>query len=185
MSLGTESRGPRLEQYRPYLMLLARLHWDKCLQSLLDPADVVQQTLLEAHQKLNQFRGNSDQELAGWLRQCLVHNLLDAQKKVRPPGGALATLANDLEESSARLEAWLATEQSSPSERAVKDEQLLRMAAALAELPEPQREAVTLHHLQRVSLADLAYRLGRSEASVAGLLRRGVKKLRELLRESE
>src|SRR5262245_9172381 len=97
MSLGTESRGPRLEQFRPYLMLLARLHWDKRLQSLLDPADLVQQTLLEAHQKLHQFRGHSDRELAGWLRVCLVHNLLDAQKKLRLPADDPEALANELE----------------------------------------------------------------------------------------
>jgi RNA polymerase sigma-70 factor (ECF subfamily) len=169
-------------------MLLARLHWDERLQGHMDPADLVQQTLLEAHQKMEQFRGRSERELAGWLRTALVHNLLDARKKVMAPGGDRpreAPLLNALEESSSRLEAWLAAEQSSPSERAAKDEQLLRMAAALEQLPEPQREAVTLHHLRGMSLADLARHLDRTEASVAGLLRRGVQRLRELLRESE
>jgi RNA polymerase sigma-70 factor (ECF subfamily) len=183
MSLEAESRGSRLEHFRAYLMVLARLHWDKRLQSAMDPADLVQQTLLEAHQKLGQFRGHSERELAGWLRACLVHNLLDALKKAHLHEGEPAALLNALEESSSRLEAWWVAEQSSPSEAAAKHEQLLRMAAALERLPGLQREAVILHHLQGVSLADLARRLGRTEASVAGLLRRGVKTLRELLRE--
>src|SRR5438067_1247930 len=150
---------PCLEKFRAYLMLLARLHWDKRLQGLLEPADLVQQTLLEAHQKLDQFRGRSDRELAGWLRACLAHNLQDALKKVLGPGGDKpreVQLVDALEESSSRLEALLAAEQSSPSERAAKDEQLFRLAEALERLPGPQRTVVVLHHLQGMSLADIA-----------------------------
>jgi len=53
------------------------------------------------------------------------------------------------------------------------------------ELPSPQREIVTLHHLHQVSLDDLAKRFGRSQASVAGLLRRGLEKIRTHLRDVE
>jgi RNA polymerase sigma-70 factor (ECF subfamily) len=175
-----------LEQFRPYLTLLARLHWDKRLQGVLDPADLVQQTFVEAYQNMDQFRGGTERELAGWLRQGLVHNLLDALKKLLGSRGTLpreAQLRDAVDGSSSRIEAWLAAEQSSPSEHVAKEEQTLRLAAALEQLPEPQREAVILHHLQGLSLADAAGRLGRTEASVAGLLRRGLKRLRELLSE--
>ena len=189
MSIGTEGQGPDLEQFRQYLMMLARLHWDQRLQDRMDVSDVVQQTLLEAHQRLGQFRGTSDRELAGWLRTSLAHNLQDALKKVqgRRGDGPREALLLDaaLEESSSRLEALLAADQSTPSALADRNEQFTRLAAALDQLPPPQREAVTLHHLQGVSLADLARRLDRTEASVAGLLRRVVKRLRELLREPE
>ena len=67
----------------------------------------------------------------------------------------------------------------------MKNEQLLRLTAALVRLPDAQREAVILHHLQGMTLPTVAARLGRSEPAVAGLLHRGLKKLRELLRESE
>jgi RNA polymerase sigma-70 factor (ECF subfamily) len=90
-----------------------------------------------------------------------------------------------LDESSCRLSAWLAAEQSSPSQRAVKGEQLLDLATAVAQLPDDQRDAVVLHHLQGWSLAELAGHLGRSQPAVAGLLHRGLKKLRELLQERE
>jgi RNA polymerase sigma-70 factor (ECF subfamily) len=59
------------------------------------------------------------------------------------------------------------------------------LAEALARLPEAQREAVVLHYLQEQPLADVARQLGRSEAAVAGLLHRGLNKLRELLHEQE
>ena len=55
----------------------------------------------------------------------------------------------------------------------------------LADLNSPQCEAVTLHHLQGLSLAELARRMERSEAAVAGLLRRGLQRLRELMEDQE
>ena len=91
------------------------------------------------------------------------------------------SLEQDLEQSSARLEAWLAADQTSPSEAAQRQEQVLLLAAALAQLPEDQRVAIELHHLHQGSVAEIARRMERTEASVAGLLRRGLKRLRELL----
>jgi RNA polymerase sigma-70 factor (ECF subfamily) len=184
----TEAQAQALDRFRDYLVLLARLHFDPRLQVKLDPSDVVQQTLLEAHQKRDQFRGTSEAELAAWLRRMLAHNLADA---LRDFGRAKRDLNLELslercfEDSSSRLQAWLAAEQSSPSEQAIKNEQLLQLAEALTQLPDAQREVVVLHHLQGWTLAELAAHLGRSEPAVAGLLHRGLDKLRTLLREQE
>jgi len=173
----------RLEDYRDYLHLLARLQLDARLQGKLDPSDVVQQTLAKAHQNRDQFRGRTAAEQAAWLRRILANNLVDAARKYQREVAVEFALEHAVHESSARLEAWLAAEQSSPSERVGHEEQLLRLAAALARLPDDQRVVVELHHLKQDAVADIARRLGKTEAAVAGLLRRGLKKLRELLHE--
>jgi RNA polymerase sigma-70 factor, ECF subfamily len=178
-----ESACRPLEEFRDYLLLLARLQLEPRLRGKLDPSDVVQQTLVRATQNREQFRGRTAAEQAGWLRRILANTLADAGRKFHRELAHEHVLEQALGESSARLEAWLAAEQSSPSEATARREQLLRLAGALARLPEDQRTAVEWHHLHDASVADIAGRLGRTEASVAGLLRRGLKKLRELLRE--
>jgi RNA polymerase sigma-70 factor (ECF subfamily) len=180
--------GPTLERFRAYLHLLARMQLGPRLQGKLDPSDLVQQTLLQALEALDQFRGRSEAKLAAWLRQILARNLANAARDL---GRAKRDVARELsleaalEQSSARLEAWLAAEQPSPSQQAQRKEQVLRLAEALASLPKAQQEALTLHYLQGWSLGDIGRHLGRSPAAVAGLIKRGLKQLRLLLHESE
>jgi RNA polymerase sigma-70 factor (ECF subfamily) len=186
MSPALEGDGPGLEQFRSYLHLLAQLHLDPRLRGKLDASDIVQQTLLQAHQARDQFRGRSDGERAAWLRQILARNLAHA---VRDFGRDKRDVARErsleaaLDASSARLEAWLAAEQSSPSQQAERDERAVRLAAALDQLPESQRQAVVLHYFQGCPVAEVGRQLGRSTSAVAGLLHRGLKQLREHLHE--
>ncbi|MFO0811436.1 MAG: sigma-70 family RNA polymerase sigma factor [Gemmataceae bacterium] len=178
--------GPRFENYRAYLALLARMQTDERLQGKIDLSGVVQQTLLEAHQAADKLAGRTEAEVAGWLRRALANNLADEVRRLsadKRDVGREQSLQAALEQSSARLEAWLAVESSSPSERMERQEQAVRLAAALDGLPENQRRAVELRHLQGKSLADVAAALGCSKAAVVGLLHRGVQKLRDQLGE--
>jgi RNA polymerase sigma-70 factor (ECF subfamily) len=107
-----------------------------------------------------------------WLRQALAHNLADALRafgQAKRDVGRERALEAAVEASSWRLAAFLAAEQSSPSQRAV------RWAEALAALPDDNREALVLHYGEDWPLADIANHLGRTPAAVAGLLKRGLK----------
>ena len=176
------------DRFRSYLRLLAKRQLDERLHRKMDPSDVVQQTLLQAHRALGDFRGSTDAEMAAWLRQILARNLAHA---VRDFGRDKRNINRErsLEEavnaSSARLDAWLAAEQSSPSQKAQRNEQVLQLCNALDKLPESQREAVQLHYWQSCTLAEIAEQMDRTPAATAGLLKRGMRKLRELMQEPE
>ena len=175
-----------LEQYRDYLRLLARLHLDPRLRVKLDPSDVVQEALLKAHENRTQFKGQSHAEMAAWLRSILASTLAEALRRFGRQQRDVAreqSLEAAVEESSARLESWLADERSAPDARIQREEELLKLAEALAQLPEDQRSALEMRHLQGYTVAVIAEQLGRTAASVTGLLRRGLKKLRELMAE--
>jgi RNA polymerase sigma-70 factor, ECF subfamily len=177
-----------LGRCREYLCTLARCRLSPRLQAKLDASDVVQQTLLKAHEKIDQFRGQSAGELMAWLRQILANQLAEAARKFGAEGRDLArehSLQAALDESSARLQGWLAADQLSPSQCVVRDEQLLLLAEALAALPPDQRQALELHHFQGYPVAEVSARMGRGQEAVAGLLYRGLKKLRQLLNPVE
>ena len=180
MNAPADELARRLEDFRAYLRLLARLQLDARLVGKVDLSGVVQQTLLEAHRLLCQDRKGEPPDLP-LLRRLLANNLADEARKARTlkrDACREQSLDDALERSSARLEAFLAAEQSSPSVRAERNEELQRLAEALEKLPESQRQAVELHYLQGLSLADVAAHLGRTKAAIGGLLRRGLDALR-------
>jgi RNA polymerase sigma-70 factor, ECF subfamily len=175
-----------LESYRSYLRLLAGLRLDARLQSKVDPSDLVQLTLLKAHEAFDRCPVAGEPQRAAWLRQILDRTLADEVRRygrVKRDATRERSLQAGLDDSSVRLEAWLADDRTSPSEQAIRHEQLMALAEALEAIPEDQRRAVELHHLKGCPLAEVCTRLGRSKASVAGLLRRGLKSLRERLTE--
>lgn len=185
--MADESRhqGHHLERYRDYLLLLARIQLGAALQAKLDPSDVVQQTLLKAHQNWGRFRGRTEAEVAAWLRAILARHLADVARKYAPRlGGRERSLEAALEQSSSRLESWLAVEATSASQKCERQEQLLRMAEGLARLPDDQRVALELRHLRGLAVAEVARQMGRSTAAVGSLLYRGLKSLRECLDEA-
>jgi RNA polymerase sigma-70 factor, ECF subfamily len=178
---------PSPERYREYLLVLARVQLSPLLRGKIDPSDVVQETLRKAHENRQQFRGTTSVELKAWLRRILVNTMTGEVRRFSGDGRDVGREVSleAVEQSSARLEALLAGDPlDSPSQRLMHEEQLERLAAALSLLPEDQRTAVELHHLQDSPLEAIAGEMGRSKKAVGGLLRRGMLKLRQLLEES-
>lgn len=172
-----------LERYRPALRLLARAQLARHQQLGLEASDLVQQAYTEAYRDIEQCHAHTEAGRFAWLRKILHHTFLDEYNRKRAGKRDLAhqLLEADLTGSFVGLDELLAAQQTSPSERAVRNEDLARLEKALEQLPRDQREAVTLKHLVGLTLAQISERMGCSPAAVAGLLFRGRLALRELL----
>ena len=180
MPLGADAIGAP-ERYREYLHLLARMRLRG--SGRLDASDVVQQALLQAHRRREQFRGQSEGEWRGWLRQILAHVIADAFRDLP----AERAILGGLDQSASRLGELLPSLESTPSRRMARRDQQLRLAEALAKLSPDERTAVELRYLVQPcwGLTEIARHLNRPTAkAVAGLLARGLKKLREQLADS-
>lgn len=179
-----KNAGRSWERYRGYLQVLARSRLMHFLPGKFDASDVVQETLLKAHAHQGQFRGQSEGEWRAWLRQILANAVADALRDQ----GREPKIRDALEKSSLRLEAWLAAEHTSPSGKAEREERLIQLADAFAKLADDERTALELRYLQDPAwtLTQIAEHLSRPSAkAVAGLLARGLEKLREDLREPQ
>ena len=173
-----------LEKFRAYLTLLSRVQIDPRLQGKLDLSGVVQQTLLEAHLARRRVVDWSEAQQAAWLRRLLANNLTDEVRKLRTEGrDVYREQAPDagLDASSARLEAWLVAEQSSPSEQAQRKETAVQLADALEQLAPDAREALVLQHWHGWTLTQIAGQLNRTPGAVAGLIHRGLQQLKKIL----
>lgn len=130
-----------------------------------DAEDAVQQALEIALQKFNQFQGQTDAELRGWLRTIVRNACLMRLRKRRETTGVSS------------IDQLMTTEET-PSAAVRLDEERLQLIDLLAELGDSEREAVLLRYFENWSIKMIAAQMGRTEMAVAGLLKRGLSKLR-------
>jgi RNA polymerase sigma-70 factor (ECF subfamily) len=175
------------ERFRNYLRFLADIKLDRRLRGRIDPSDIVQETLLRAYDARHTFRGDGSGQQVAWLRQILMRTLLHALRDARCAKRDISReqrLDKLLDQSSCRIEQWLAVDESSPSQAVQQAEELLRVAEAIYELPEPERVAVIGYYWHRVTLAEISSELGRTVPAVAGLVHRGLRRLKGRLADT-
>jgi RNA polymerase sigma-70 factor (ECF subfamily) len=182
---GEPAFGRLLARYANYLTLLARVEIGRRLQGKLDPADLVQETFLEAHRHFPGFRGATEPEFAAWLRRILAGVLANTVRhyfgtKARDPRLEQAVRAA-VDQSSFALAAQLADHGTSPSEAASRREQAVLFADALERLPDDYREVIVLRHLEALPFPEVADRMGRSVDSVEKLWLRAIDRLRRAM----
>jgi RNA polymerase sigma-70 factor (ECF subfamily) len=178
--------GRLLARYEGYLLLEGRQRIGPKLAVHCDPADAVQETFARAVRGFPQFNGTREAQFTSWLRKIFENYVTDVIRK-----GARRSETVDLavpmapSDGSASL-IWTepATDESTPSQHFIRGEKALRLGQLLEKLPADQRDAVRLRHLKGWSLKQTAEHMGVSEASVAGLLYRAIKKLRASMSES-
>lgn len=179
--------GPEeFDMYRNYLCFLARTQMPMDLRARLDPSDLVQQSLLQAHQATEQFRGSSHAELMAWLRQILasvVSRALRDQHRDRRDIFREQTIQDRMDQSSILLTSAFVVTGHSPSTAAAQNELQRQIAELVEQLPEAQRDAVILHYWQEIPLKQVSEMLEKSPAAVAGLLQRGLSTLRQKAEE--
>jgi RNA polymerase sigma-70 factor (ECF subfamily) len=182
------AQGEALQRFQPWLHLLARLQIDSHFRGKFDASDVVQQTLLEACRAFPQFRGETEAELAAWLRQILAHVLAHEVRRFRHTQqrdlDRELSLDRELADSSQRLAAVLAAPGSSPSQQAARHEQEVLLAAVLARLPADYREVIVLRNLKGLPHEAIARQMGRSPGAVRMLWVRALAQLRQELQRA-
>jgi RNA polymerase sigma-70 factor (ECF subfamily) len=175
-----EALGRLFEVCRGYLLTVARKELAAALRAKIDAADVVQETFIEAIRDFPTFRGENGQQLLGWLRGILRHNLADLSKRFDSCCRKVSQevpLPDPQRLADARIRAYRAI--GGPiCEQLIAQEQRRALDAALQRLPPLYRRVVQLHFSERCSFAEIGNGLQRSPDAVRKLTDRAVKRLR-------
>jgi RNA polymerase sigma-70 factor, ECF subfamily len=173
---------PELEFHRKLIYMLAESQLTPLLRRKLDADDIVQETMHAAYLNFDQVREpDSPLVVKKWLKQILANVLTDQFRRFNSDKRDVnleLSLAANLDNSSAGVERWIAAGHTSPSMAAARNEDFAKLADGLKLLPEDVRDVIIQKHINNKSIKEIADSIGRSTASVAGLLRRGLATLR-------
>jgi RNA polymerase sigma-70 factor (ECF subfamily) len=179
-----QAREQLFARYQHYLHVLAQAQMGRHLRTKCSPSDLVQQTLLEAHRDFAAFQGQQEGELLAWLRRILAHNLFNEARRFgtqqRDTGReiSLDQVQAGVDTSSLALQNCLPADSPTPSQQAVAHEASVRLASALARLPEDYRAVLMLRIFEGLSAEEVAQRMQRSAGAVRMLQMRALAALR-------
>jgi len=174
----SQARNDLLESYRPYVRVIARAFRQNRVQARIDESDLIQDAFLEAHRCFGDFRGTTVAEFAAWLRQIMLYT---AGRTIRGHvAGAKRAVGREEAVGTDAFAALAASSSSSPSAQAIRHEEAARVAETLARLPDDMREVLLARHVDNLSHATIAERMGRTEGAVRVLYTRALRRLREL-----
>jgi RNA polymerase sigma-70 factor (ECF subfamily) len=173
---------------RGFAAVIARVQLHRRLETKVDPSDLVQQSLLEAHRGFDDFHGQTPGDWLAWLKQIVTRNVLDADKHYR--GAARRDLRREV--SQAAVGDSNGTANWSPVDPAATPSQLLsgcerdlRLAEAIERLPDDYRQVILLRNVEQLPFDQVASQMDRSRGACQMLWMRAVDQLRTLLQELE
>jgi len=172
-----------LEHYRGYLKRMVAVRLDRRLAARVDPSDVVQETLVEAARRLDDYLREPPLPFYAWLRQLAGERVIDTHRRHVTAQRRSVTLEQrepDLPDASAdQLVRRLFTADTSPSNQLMREERHEKLKAALASLPHRDREVLVMRHLEQLSTTEIAAMLEIGEPAVKSRLLRALIRMRE------
>jgi RNA polymerase sigma-70 factor, ECF subfamily len=175
-----DSANQDFREYREYVTALARAHVSVDLRGAIDLSDLVQETLFEAVRDPGPARHRTQAQMMGWLRSLLKCNLIDRLRRLRLER-QVVSLDFSLDQTSEGMSRFPWPSHSAPDARLIREDDALNLADVLAKLSPPQAEAIVLKHCQGMSAAEISRHMNRTPEAVGGLLRHGMRRLRELM----
>ena len=177
-----------LDGHRDRLRRLVASRLDRRLAARIDPSDVIQEALADASKRLSDYLQKPTLPLLPWLGQFALerlaklhrHHLRTSKRSVdreRPPSGLFSQRPR-----------WTAEHHpvasgTSPSGRAIRDEDCQRVCAAMARLSEGDRKLMAMRHIEALSMAQIAQALGISEGAAKVRHVRALRRVQTFLEE--
>ncbi|MEN1679856.1 MAG: sigma-70 family RNA polymerase sigma factor [Planctomycetota bacterium] len=178
------SLGQIVREVHSYLLAIAEAQVGSGLRGKFGPSDIVQQSLMEASQTMDSFRGTTEAELRSWLKRIVLHNLTDAARQYTSTQSRDASREVPIDAHEKRYE--VACSRSPTASWLVsRREQSVQLLRAVNRLPERQRVVVEGRHRWGKSYQQIADELDVTENAARSLWSRAMHNLREMLSEND
>ena len=149
---------------QPALQLTA----EKLLRSEADAEDAVQEAIIELWQRRNELEHVRD--LRAYAMQSLKNRCISFLRKSRDIATDKIELLDAVDDEAIREEVALTEERSA------------RLDGMITQLPERQREAVTMKYIEGVSHEEMQRRLGMTSTNVYATLSRAMNTLKSMIK---
>lgn len=179
-----EAIGRLLQNHRDYLLLVANQELDSQIQGKIGSSDVVQESLMTAHQNFGQFHGESKQQLLAWLRKIVLNDLHHARRAYKGTIKRQVNRERPLQFNSS-LDYPLVDPEFTPSTNALVAEQSAQLELAMAELSEDYQQVLRLHSWEQQNFEEIGKLMSRSPEATRKLWTRAVLKLQEILAKKQ
>jgi RNA polymerase sigma-70 factor (ECF subfamily) len=168
-------------QFRGYLLLIANQEVGQDLQGKFGASDFVQETMLIAYRMFPQFRGETVEELKGWLRQILRNDLHRVRTKFSK--SRKREIGRELAWDDSEAFANPVDQQLTPQSNALVNEEARMLESAMAQLPENYRTAIRLREWEELSYPEIGRKMGTTEEAARKLCVRAMAKLEAALKQ--
>ncbi len=178
-----------LDRHRDALRNMIRARMDQKLARRVDASDVVQDVLLEASQRLNDYVRDPKLPFGLWLRQMAHDRIIDLHRRHRVARRRSLDREQQLagpraDQSSLELAAQLRDPELTPAAATLRKELHERFVEAIDRLEDEDREIVLMRHFEQLSNSEAAELLGLSPPAAGMRHLRALRRLREVLGET-
>lgn len=175
-----DSLGEIITRLRGYLLLIANGQIRGSLQAKFGASDIVQNSLLDAHAGIDEFNGTTEAEMRAWLKQIVLHNFIDEQRRYTDTQSRnlqrerpMETLVNPL----------ITGPSDGGSKKMRQSEDLQQLTRALQRLPPRQQRVVEGRRRFGYTYQQIADQLEITEGAARKLWSRAIKQLKEYMAE--
>jgi RNA polymerase sigma-70 factor (ECF subfamily) len=176
-----------LASHREPLRRMIDLRLDLMLARRVDASDIVQDVLLEASRRLNDYLRNPAMPFRLWLRHIAKDHMIDAHRRHRQAQRRSLDREQSIvpaafaDHSSMELAAQFFDHEATPATEAIRQELGQRLQSAIASLAEEDRDIILMRHFEQLSNQEVAGELGLSEAAASMRYLRALRRLRAVL----
>jgi RNA polymerase sigma-70 factor, ECF subfamily len=185
------ARNDLMDRHRASLKQMVRMRLDRKLAARLDSSDIVQDVLIEANRRLDDFIAQEGMPFHLWLRQLARDRIIDMHRRHRAAEMRSVDKEQRLQSggfgdrSSLELAAQLRDPELTPAAMALKNELQERFVAALEELSEEDRDIITMRNFEHLTNTEVAQALGLSQPAAGMRYLRALQRLRQVLGDPE